>query len=305
LSYTSHYSVLKDECLEFLVQEDNKNPYYADLTFGGGGHSFALLESNQSARVLSVDQDPEAYSNGIQIIKKNGFSDRIQILPTNFINFPIEFRKLNLGIEGFDGILMDLGVSSHHFDSIERGFSFRANARLDMRMNTNSSDDTAEDIINDLDEKELADIFYQYGEERYSRRIAARIIEERKSKRITQTSELENIVFHSYPKPKRHGRPHPATRVFQALRIYVNKELLVLEEVIPQLIPLLNPGGRLAIITFHSLEDRIVKHSFKNIAGEYNNIRILTKKPIIPTEEEIHHNFRSRSAKLRVIEKKA
>lgn len=311
MSYTQHYSVLKKECIENLtnnVDANNKVSYFADLTFGGGGHSFELLYTNPLFVVRSTDQDPDALKNGYQRIATEGVGERIKLFNTNFVQFP-ELAKaecqeiLNSG--GFQGILLDLGVSSHHFDEAGRGFSFRFEGPLDMRMNHQSDAFlTAEEIVNTYSEAQLMKIFIEYGEEKFSKKIAVKICEERKLKRITTTSELENIIFHCYPKEMRYGKTNPSTRIFQALRLEVNRELEVLTETITQLIPLLKIGGRLAIISFHSLEDRIVKNLFKEAAQstEYP-VEILTKKPIVPSEQEIFDNSRSRSAKLRVLER--
>ena len=210
------------------------------------------------------------------------------IYRSNFADFKPKKQK-------FDGILADLGVSSAQFDIAERGFSFRSEAPLDMRMDQRQPLDAAQ-IINTWDEKELADIFYQYGEERLSRRIARQIVSSRPFK---TTTGLAYVVAGCFPKQARHGRIHPATRVFQALRIAVNRELEVLEKLIENAPNWLNPGGRLAIITFHSLEDRIVKHRLR----EFEGLKVLTKKPIIPQDNEVEQNPRSRSAKLRVAER--
>lgn len=303
MEYGLHETVLKDECCRFLLEkcEDNKQIFLADLTFGGGGHSLELLRRNENATLFGVDQDPEAFQNAKELVIKNGVQKRVNLLHCNFKDFPDHIEK-SKGPK-LDGILMDLGVSSHHFDDPKRGFSFRSDGPLDMRMNFNHSEiNSAKDVVNSLDEEELKTIFDKYGEERYSGRIARAIVEKREEKEISSTKELEDIIFHAYPKQFRFGRTHPATRVFQALRIFVNDELNVLSYVIPRLIPTLRPGGRLAIITFHSLEDRIVKHTFLDLKRQ-ELVNVLTKKPILPSEDEISRNNRSRSAKLRVIEK--
>jgi 16S rRNA (cytosine1402-N4)-methyltransferase len=310
-TYTTHYSVLKKECLDNLCEKvDNTSEvqYFADLTFGGGGHSFEFLYRNKNFKVYSTDQDPDALKNGHQRIKNESMEDRITLLDTNFLYFPEIIREKAKDVflaGGFQGILLDLGVSSHHFDDGARGFSFRFDAPLDMRMDYESDDfKTAEEIINTYREDELVKIFWEYGEEKNSKKIAAKIVEARKTAPIKTTKELENIIFHCYPKELRYGKTNPSTRVFQALRLEVNRELEVLSDVISQLIPLLKIGGRLAIISFHSLEDRIVKNIFKDFSvSEQFPVELLTKKPIIPSEEEILNNSRSRSAKLRVIER--
>lgn len=310
MSYTQHYSVLKNECIENLTENapTNEVSYFADLTFGGGGHSFEFLYKNPLFKVRSTDQDPDALKNGEARIVKENMSERIKLFNTNFVHFP-ELAKdectevLNAG--GFQGILLDLGVSSHHFDEAGRGFSFRFEGPLDMRMNYQSDEFlTAAEIINTYSESELIKIFFEYGEEKFSKKIAQKICEERKTKKIETTKDLENIIFHCYPKEMRYGKTNPSTRVFQALRLEVNQELEVLSDTISQLIPLLKIGGRLAIISFHSLEDRIVKNLFRE-AGQSLEfpVEVLTKKPIVPGEKEIFDNSRSRSAKLRVLER--
>jgi len=200
---------------------------------------------------------------------------------------------------------MDLGVSSHQFDQFERGFSFRADAPLDMRMAYDNDDIlTASQILNEYEEEDIANLIFKYGEERLTRRIAAAIVEARQEGNITTTKELENICFHAYPKRERHKKAHPATRTFQALRIAVNDELGVLESTIEKLFGLLDKGGVLGIISFHSLEDRIAKHKFKEIFQTDKSIaKILTKRPLLPSEGEVGENKRSRSAKLRFIQK--
>lgn len=311
MTYTSHYSVLKKECLDNLCEKVDAEPgvhYFADLTFGGGGHSFEFLYRKPNFKVFSTDQDPDALKNGYARIEKEGMKDRITLIPTNFVNFPkIIKEKYSQVLEdgGFQGILLDLGVSSHHFDEGSRGFSFRFDGPLDMRMNYESHEFlTAEEIVNTYREDQLAKIFFEYGEEKYSKKIAAKIVETRKANPIKTTKDLENIIFHCYPKEQRHGKTNPSTRVFQALRLEVNQELEVLTDVISQLIPMLKVGGRLAIISFHSLEDRIVKNIFRDFTlSEEIPTELVTKKPIIPTDEEILNNSRSRSAKLRVIER--
>lgn len=295
-----HFSVLKDECLEFLTENASANSYFADLTFGGGGHSFAIVELDETYKLIATDQDPDALNNGRAKIEEKNLTERIELLASNFSNFPKLMSEKYPEVE-FQGILMDLGVSSHQFDIPERGFSFKYDAPLDMRMNyDDDSMETAADICNTRTVEELEEIFRTYGEERFSRRIAEKVVEERP---VKTTKDLEDIIFHCYPKKMRFGKIHPATRCFQALRIAVNEELGVLTEVLPQLVNLLKPGGRLCVISFHSLEDRIVKRAFKEFRGKESPFKILTKKPITPSEKEIAANSRSRSAKLRVIER--
>lgn len=310
MSYTRHYSVLKKECISALTENASTDEvsYFADLTFGGGGHSFEFLYTNPLFQVRSTDQDPDALKNGEARIVEEKMSERIKLFNTNFVRFP-EIAKQEcpevFKVSGFQGILLDLGVSSHHFDEAGRGFSFRFEGPLDMRMNYQSDLFlTAEEIVNTYSEAQLTKIFTEYGEEKFSKKIALKICEERKIKKIATTSDLENIIFHCYPKEMRYGKTNPSTRVFQALRLEVNRELEVLSDTITQLIPLLKIGGRLAIISFHSLEDRIVKNLFKEASQSLEfPVEILTKKPIVPGEEEIFDNSRSRSAKLRVLER--
>lgn len=295
-----HFSVLKDECLSFLTENATLDSYFADLTFGGGGHSFALLDLVKTYKLISVDQDPDALKNGAKLIEEKNLQKRIELISSNFSKFPSLMSEKYPEVR-FQGILMDLGVSSHQFDIPERGFSFKYDAPLDMRMNYEDDTlETAADICNTKTVEELEEIFKTYGEERYSKRIAEKIVEERP---IKTTKDLENIIFHCYPKKMRFGKIHPATRCFQALRIAVNEELGVLSEVLPQLTELLKTGGRLCVISFHSLEDRIVKRAFKELAKENESLKIVTKRPITPGENEIAANSRSRSAKLRVIER--
>ncbi|MBD2418077.1 16S rRNA (cytosine(1402)-N(4))-methyltransferase RsmH [Anabaena cylindrica FACHB-243] len=280
----SHIPVLSQEVITGL----NIQPggHYLDLTVGGGGHSRLILEAAEDVKVTAVDQDLDALNAAKANLAE--FGDRVKFIHSNFANYAFPANT-------YDGILADLGVSSYHLDQPERGFSFRNAANLDMRMNQEQSL-TAADVINEWDEKELADIFFQYGEERLSRRIARRIVEKRP---FQTTTELADAIAYSVPPKYRHGRIHPATRVFQALRIAVNDELKVLETLIDKAPLALVPGGRIVMISFHSLEDRLVKHGLRNSPM----LKVLTKKPIIAGEEEIAQNVRSRSAKLRIAEK--
>lgn len=257
--------------------------HYLDVTVGGGGHSRLILEAAPDVRLTAVDQDGDALAAAQKQLA--GFGDRVKFILSNFAAY-------DFPAEAFDGIIADLGVSSYHLDSPERGFSFRHTADLDMRMDRRQTL-TAADVINHWDEKELADIFFHYGEERLSRRIARRIVEKRP---FTTTTELAQAIATCVPGKYRHGRIHPATRVFQALRIAVNNELKSLEIFLEVAPPSLVPGGRIAIISFHSLEDRLVKHSLRNSPL----VKVLTKKPIIAQADEISQNPRSRSAKLRI-----
>jgi 16S rRNA (cytosine1402-N4)-methyltransferase len=279
-----HIPVLGREVVEGLAI--SAGGHYLDATVGGGGHSRLILSVASDIRVTGLDQDEQAIATAQKVLADYG--DRVQLHHTNFAAY-------DPGAQQFDGILADLGVSSAQFDIPDRGFSFRHTAPLDMRMDRRQ-ELTAAEVINHWDETRLANLFYTYGEERLSRRIARRIVEQRP---LTTTTELAEVIAHSVPPAYRYGRIHPATRVFQALRIAVNRELEVLETFFKQAPHWLNPGGRLVIISFHSLEDRIVKHRLK----ESPLLRVLTKKPIIPGEEEIAANSRARSAKLRIAER--
>jgi len=280
-----HIPVLSQEVIEGLALR--AGGHYLDATVGGGGHSRLILEAMPDVRVTALDQDEQAIAAAQQ--KLSEFGDRVQFHATNFADY-------DPGDQLFDGILADLGVSSAQFDIPERGFSFRHEAALDMRMDQRQ-DLTAADLINTWEEVKIADVIYRYGEERLSRQIARRIVERRP---FETTTALSDTIFHAVPRSYRYGRIHPATRTFQALRIAVNRELQVLETFLGKAPPWLKPGGRLVIISFHSLEDRIVKHTLR----ESEELKVLTKKPIIAGEEELKVNGRSRSAKLRVAERK-
>ncbi len=303
--FEKHISVMRNEIVENIKDNFSTKDLIigADLTFGGGGHVFSILEELPNTYVYGVDQDPDAIENGKKKIESSPYKEQIELIYSNFVNFPKIFSDLKKH-EGLDFITLDLGVSSHQFDKFERGFSYREDGPLDMRMNYKDDEVlTASDIVNTFEEEDLANLIFKYGEERLSRRIAKNIVEKRAEKPFLTTKELEETVFLSYPARQRHKRPHPATRTFQALRIAVNRELDVVSDVIPLLYPLLNDGGIIQIISFHSLEDRIVKWSFKDAAKEDDQLKILTKKPVLPTQTEILNNPRARSAKLRVIKK--
>ncbi|MFT6068780.1 MAG: 16S rRNA (cytosine1402-N4)-methyltransferase [Bacteriovoracaceae bacterium] len=303
--FEKHISVMRNEIVENIRDnfESKEQIIGADLTFGGGGHVFSILEVLPKTFIYGVDQDPDAIENGKKKIEGSPYKDQIELIYSNFVDFPGIFNKLKKH-ESLDFITLDLGVSSHQFDKFERGFSYREDGPLDMRMNYKDDEVlTASDIVNTYEEEDLANLIFKYGEERLSRRIAKNIVEKRREKPFLTTKDLEETVFLSYPARQRHKKPHPATRTFQALRIAVNRELDVVSDVIPQLYPLLNDGGIIQIISFHSLEDRIVKWSFKDAAKEDDQLKILTKKPVLPTQTEILNNPRARSAKLRVIKK--
>ena len=260
--------------------------YYLDATVGGGGHSRLILETDITVRLVALDQDPVALAAARQNLAE--FGDRVTFWHGNFADFsPAD--------QCFDGVLADLGVSSPQLDRPERGFSFRHAGALDMRMNTTQTL-TAAELVNHGSERELADIFYHYGEERLSRRIARQIVGRRP---FQTTTALADAIAASVPGKYRHGRIHPATRVFQALRIAVNRELDVLEQLVEVAPSWLAPAGRIAIISFHSLEDRRVKHGLRN----HEQLKVLTKKPITASDEEIRRNPRARSAKLRLAER--
>ena len=305
--YLAHTPVLKEKILDFFCEDLISKSFFADLTFGGGGHSLSLLNQSSQYKVLAFDQDKDAYQNGLKIIKEKKLKERLHIEHKNFLQFPEIIKKdyphILEDYQGFSGILMDLGVSSHQLDNKERGFSFRHEASLDMRMNTDQKE-TAYDLVNNLSQEDLEKLLIEFAQERFYKNIARNIVQVRKDKKIETTKDLENIVFHSYPKKMRFSKIHPATKTFQALRLAINRELEVLSEVIPQLFPLLKVRGKLAIISFHSLEDRIVKRIFLELSKKVEfSCRILTKKPIIPDKKEIFSNKRSRSAKLRIIER--
>ncbi|WP_024545568.1 16S rRNA (cytosine(1402)-N(4))-methyltransferase RsmH [Picosynechococcus sp. NKBG15041c] len=281
-----HVSVLREELVAGLGVKPGG--HYLDVTLGGGGHTALILQQGEDVRVTGVDRDGQAIAAASERLKE--FGDRFRAVRSNFGEFQPQGEK-------FDGIIADLGVSSVQFDQGDRGFSFRFDAPLDMRMDQQQTL-TAADIINHDDETSLANLFYEYGEERFSRRIARKIIERRP---LHTTKELEEIIFYCYPPKSRKGRIHPATRVFQALRIAVNGELDALQYLLAQAPQWLKSEGRLGIISFHSLEDRLVKNAFR----QREIWRVLTKKPIIASEAEIDQNPRARSAKLRFAELKA
>ncbi|MCS6812072.1 MAG: 16S rRNA (cytosine(1402)-N(4))-methyltransferase RsmH [Cyanobacteria bacterium] len=279
-----HVSVLAAEVVAAL--NVRAGGHYLDATAGGGGHSALILSAAPNVRVTAIDQDPTALAAARD--RLHTFGDQVQFWQGNF-------RDYDPGPVRFDGILADLGVSSAQLDTPERGFSLRLTGNLDMRMNPNQALSAAE-IVNQWDETELATILFTYGEERLSRRIARRIVDQRP---FHTTTELAEAIARCVPASYRYGNIHPATRTFQALRIVVNQELDALEVLLRQAPHWLAPHGRLAIISFHSLEDRLVKHSLRGSRW----LRVLTKKPIVPTELEIRANARSRSAKLRVAER--
>ncbi|AKM78641.1 MAG: Ribosomal RNA small subunit methyltransferase H [Candidatus Wolfebacteria bacterium GW2011_GWE1_48_7] len=292
---TPHISVLLNEVLQLL--DPKPEGFFIDGTTDGGGHAAAVIERiGEKGMFLGLDWD-----KGMVERLKETFSGKKGKIMLEYSNYA-EVKEVmeRLGLPKADGLLLDLGFSSTQLEQ-ERGMSFQKDELLDMRYDLTGDLPTAADVVNGLTEEELANVIFQYGEERMSRRIAKRIVEERKRKRITTTKELADAVVGAVGRGYEKGRIHPATRVFQALRIYVNKELENLEKILSECDAIIKPGGRIAIISFHSLEDRIVKTRFREMEKTKKG-RILTKKPIIATEEEIRQNPRSRSAKLRGFE---
>ena len=306
-----HVSVLKNECIDGLQIKSSGT--YVDGTFGGGGHAMEVISRlNGNGRFIGIDQDQDAVENGRA--KLEPYKEKAQLVRDNFSNI-ISIMK-DLHIVAVDGILLDIGVSSYQLDTGERGFSYMHDAELDMRMDQRNPM-TAKRMIAEYSEKELANIIKDYGEERWATRIAQFIVAERKNKPIETTGELVEVIKKAVPKGARKDGPHPAKRTFQALRIAVNNELGILEQAIEDMAGLLASGGRLCIITFHSLEDRIVKQTFHRlehpctcppefpvcVCGKKPSIRVITRKPILPSDEELEFNPRARSAKLRILEK--
>lgn len=305
-----HYSVMLSETVDALKVTDGG--IYADGTLGGGGHSFEILSRAGNIRLIGIDQDSDAISAASA--RLSAFGDKVTYVNDNFRN--IESILERLGIGELDGMVLDLGVSSYQLDNKDRGFSYMQSAPLDMRMNQNAKM-SAYDVVNTYSEDELTDIFYRYGEENWSKRIAKFIVDRRKEKPLETTGELAEIVKAAIPAAARKDEPHPEKRVFQAVRIEVNGELEILKNAICDIVKHLKKGGRLAIITFHSLEDRIVKQTFAELAkgctcpgdfpvcvcGKKPELKIITKKPILPSGVELDENSRSKSAKLRVAEK--
>lgn len=303
----SHISVLLEETLQQLVPDGRQVKFAIDGTLGAGGHSRALLEAGVD-EVMSFDLDLQA----IAIAKENlgDLSNRVHIVHDSYLNMAQHAKAM--GRDSVDAILLDLGVSSMQFDTAERGFSFRFDAPLDMRFNPDSDEPTAADIVNTWSDGALTEIFFKYGEEKYSRKLAQEIVKKRP---FQTTQELADVI--SAAMPQRYKlKIHPATRIFQALRIAVNDELGTVENALPIAIDMLKSGGRLAVISFHSLEDRIVKNVFKEASREVIAppgmasieevkpiVKLITRKPIVPSNTEIAENPRSRSSKLRVVEK--
>lgn len=308
----SHTSVLLYETVDSLnIRPDG---IYVDGTLGGGGHaSLVLSRLGEGGRLIGLDQDADAIAAATERLKPYG--DRVTVIRTNYEN--IKEALASLGIAKVDGIYLDLGVSSYQLDTAERGFTYREDdAPLDMRMDQRRSE-TAKDIVNGYSEMELYRIIRDYGEDRFAKNIAKHIVKARQEKGIETAGELTEIIRAAIPAKIRATGGHPAKRTFQAIRIELNRELQVLENSIDTMIELLNPGGRLSVITFHSLEDRIVKNRFRInenpctcppefpvcMCGKKSRGRVVTRKPILPSDEELSANKRSKSAKLRVFEK--
>lgn len=306
----SHVPIMLEEVLEALnIREDG---IYVDCTLGGAGHSSQIIKRLSSkGRLIGIDQDTDALMAAKERLK---VYDNVTFVHSNFYEIDTVLKDLN--IEKVDGILMDLGVSSYQLDEAERGFSYMNDAPLDMRMNRDN-EFSAYDVVNNYSEEALYTIIRDYGEDKFSKRIAKFIVEKRSIKPIDTTLELVGVIKAAVPAKARREGPHPAKRTFQAIRIEVNKELEILNDAIEKSIDSLSKGGRMAIITFHSLEDRIVKNKFRElekpctcpkefpicVCGKEPILKVISKKPIEPTDEEVEENPRSRSAKLRVGEK--
>ena len=305
-----HVSVLLKEAVDLLdIKPDG---IYVDCTAGGGGHSSAIAERLTTGHLYSFDQDEDAIKAASERLAKYG--DKVTVIRENFRNAAATLRSM--GIEHIDGATADLGVSSYQLDNEERGFSYMADAPLDMRMDRRGTL-TARDVVNGYSEEEIARILFTYGEEKFSRKIAAAIVREREAEPIENTLRLSDIIKNAIPAAARSGGHHPAKRSFQAIRIEVNSELSIIEPAIKELASMLNEGGRISVITFQSLEDRAVKNAFAELSsgcvcppsfpvcvcGRKPQMKIVTKKPVLPADSELETNPRARSAKLRAAEK--
>ena len=310
MSEFHHVSVLLEECLDGLnIKPDG---IYVDGTLGGAGHSSQIAKRLTTGRLIGIDRDPVALRAAGERLAP--YADRVTLVHSNFCEISQVLE--DLGIDGVDGILLDLGVSSPQLDDGSRGFSYMADAPLDMRMN-NEDSLSAYEVVNTWPQEELKRILYEYGEERYAPRIAEAICRRREEKEIATTLELVDVIRSAMPAAALREKQHPAKRSFQAIRIAVNDELGSVEKVMKDAIPALNPGGRLAVITFHSLEDRIVKNGMAEAAkgctcpprlpvcvcGNKPKVKLISRKPIVSGDEELERNPRARSAKLRVCEK--
>lgn len=305
----SHKSVLLMECIENLNIKPNGK--YMDGTLGGAGHSSEIVKRlDQDGHHYGIDQDGDAIAVASERLKDYS---NVTIIRSNYLNAVNELKARD--VRGLDGILLDLGVSSYQLDTPERGFTYNVDTKLDMRMDTRQNL-TAEDIVNEYSEMELFRIIRDYGEDKFAKNIAKHICQARSEKRIETTFELNEIIKNSIPAKMRATGGHPSKRTYQAIRIECNRELQVLSESLDEMIDFLNPGGRLCIITFHSLEDRIVKNAFRKaenpctcpsglpcVCGKKPLGKVISRKPILPSDEELEENSRSKSAKLRVFEK--
>ena len=304
-----HYSVLLNEAVEGLnIKEDG---IYVDCTLGGAGHSLEILKRLKTGKLYAFDQDNVALENAKQKLAE--YSDKVVFIKSNFVN--LKEKLADYGVYEVDGVLYDLGVSSPQLDTPERGFSYNYDTKLDMRMDTDAKI-SAYEVVNEYSYNDLVTIFYRYGEENFSKQIARNIEKKREQKPIETTFELVEIIKDSIPAAKRRTGGHPAKRVFQAIRIAVNNELSVFEDSLEQAIEIVSVGGRISVITFHSLEDRICKQIFNSYAKEkdipknlpimpeesLSKLKVITRKPIYPSDIELEENNRSRSAKLRVAE---
>lgn len=307
-----HYSVLRSETIDNLnIKSDG---IYVDGTLGGGGHAYCVASRlSEKGRLIGIDQDADAIAAAGERLKE--FGDKVTIIRSNYADMKEQLHRI--GIEKVDGIVLDLGVSSFQLDTPQRGFTYRnEDAVLDMRMDDRQAL-TAKDIVNEYSEAQLYRIIRDYGEDRFAKNIAKHIVQARKEKPIETAGELTAVVRASIPMKVQASGGHPAKRTFQAIRIELNQELTVLENHLDDMIELLNPGGRICIITFHSLEDRIVKVNFRKnenpctcpsdfpvcVCGKKSKGKVITRKPILPSKEELEANSRSKSAKLRVFER--
>ena len=306
-----HISVLLEETIEGL--HINPDGIYVDGTLGGGGHAFEVCKRlSDKGRLIGIDQDEAAILAGSERLKE--FKDKVTIIRSNYCNMKQVLQEQ--GIFRVDGIVLDLGVSSHQLDTADRGFSYMENASLDMRMDTRQ-EKTAKDIVNGYSERDLYRIIKDYGEDKFAKNIAKHIVSYREKKEIETTKELCDIIRMAIPMKIQKNGGHPAKKTFQAIRIELNRELEVLNDTLNDMIELLNDNGRICIITFHSLEDRIVKTIYKKnenpcvcpsnfpvcVCGNVSKGKVITRKPILPSEEELEMNSRSKSAKLRVFER--
>lgn len=305
-----HKSVLLNETIEGLKVKPEG--IYVDGTLGGGGHSYEVSKQLTTGRLIGIDQDEDAIlAAGNRLAE---FSDKVTIVRSNYEAMKTVLK--DLGISKVDGIVLDLGVSSYQLDTVERGFSYKYDTELDMRMDRRQSL-SAKDIVNEYSETELYHMIKDYGEDQFAKNIAKHIVKERQNGPILTTYQLNDIIKNAIPAKMRANGGHPSKKTFQAIRIACNRELDVLRDTLDDMIELLNPGGRLCIITFHSLEDRIVKNAFKKsenpctcpsdfpvcVCGKESKGKVITRKPILPSEDELAENKRSKSAKLRIFEK--